>query len=95
MPLIELHFHLKGYEAMSKALDDLRREVAEANAGQAAAVTLIEGIRAQLTELASNATELSALQADVEQLASDLSASTDTLAAAVAEPGTGETPPTV
>ncbi len=79
-------------EDMTLALENLTREIGEAKAGQASAVVLINAIREQLTELASNATELQSLKSSIEELAQELSDSTDDLAAAVGTPGEGEDP---
>lgn len=91
---IEIHHihHYPEIEAMSDALENIRREVGEAKAGQASAVALISGIREQLAQLVANATDLEALKTEVNQLATDLSDSTDALGAAMATDGGGAEP---
>ena len=69
------------------ALEDLTREVAEARTAVDSAVTLIEGLRAQLQD-AIDSGDMEAVQT----LANDLGASTDRLTAAMQEnvPAPGE-----
>lgn len=75
------------------AIEDLRREVAESRDAVSSAVTLIEGLRDRLDAMVDASADLEALQAEVTALSAELSASTDSLAAAVAEPGDEEPAP--
>lgn len=65
-------------------LDTLRQEVQEARSAQESAIVLILGLKAKIDALAASATELSQLQAALGDLSAELSASTDSLADAVA-----------
>lgn len=71
---------------MANAIEELRREVAEANAGVDSAVALIQGLRDRLDQMVDDSASLAELRAEVEALSGELSASTDELAAAVAAP---------
>lgn len=73
-------------------IEDLRREVAESKGAVASAITLIEGLRDRLDAMVDSAEDLAALQAEVSALSSELSDSTDSLAAAVAEPAPAPEP---
>lgn len=75
------------------AIEDLRREVAESAGAVQSAITLIEGLRDRLDEMVDSAEDLAALQAEVSALSAELSNSTDSLAAAVAEPAPEEPAP--
>lgn len=79
---------------MASALEDIRREVAEARAGQASAVQLIRGLRDKLDQMIDDSTSYKELSEAVAGLANDLSDSTDELAAAVAEEPAEEPAPT-
>lgn len=79
---------------MANALEALRREVAEAKAGQESAVALIKGLRDRLDAMIDTSADYADLQAQVEAMSTELSDSTDQLAAAVVEPGTGQNPTT-
>lgn len=69
---------------MSAELDALTAAVEENSTIDQSAITLINGIAAQLAELAANATELAGLKAAVQAKADALHASSEALAAAVA-----------
>ena len=83
---IHQQHHYPEIDKMSQQLDDLTREVQESKTAQEGAVTLIEGTRQQLMDMANNATELEDLKSQVATLAQELSDSTDALAAATATP---------
>lgn len=83
---------LKELREMASAIENLRREVAEARAGQDSAVALIEGLRDRLDEMLTSTESFAELQREVDSLSQDLSASTDKLAAAVVEPAPDEVP---
>lgn len=91
---IEIHnyTHYPEIDQMSEAIENLRREVAEAKAGQASAIVLIEGIRDQLNTMLDTSRSFAELKAEVDTLATDLSDSTDALSAAVASPPTPAEP---
>lgn len=77
---------------MATAMENLKREVAEAKAGMASAKALLEGLRDRLSQMVDDSTSLKELRSEVDGLATELSDSTDALASAVVEPGAGESP---
>lgn len=83
---------------MAHVLENLQREVQEARDAHTSAVALIGGLKTEIQNLVTNATELDELKSALTQMTQELSDSTDTLAAAVAgdqagggatDPGTG------
>lgn len=66
------------WRTIMAALDDLSREVSEVNTAVDSAITLIEGLKAQLDEAIATGD-----MAEVQALSNSLSESTDRLAAAV------------
>lgn len=81
---IHHYHHYPELDKMSEQLENIRREVEEAKTAASSAVALILGLKAKLDELLTIKGDYEALRAGVEALSTDLSDSTDNLAAAVA-----------
>lgn len=85
------YYHFPEIEEMTNALEDIRREVAEAKVAQSAAADAIMALLqdqaekiAQIATLLANAQELDEFRAQATALMQELSDSTDSLTAAVA-----------
>lgn len=77
---------------MASALENMRREVSEARSGMESAKVLIQSLHERLDQMLIDTESLQELQSEVNDLSVELSKSTDTLAEAVVQPGTGEQP---
>jgi hypothetical protein len=91
-----VHLHdeclIKELERMATAMENLKREVAEAKAGVASAKAAFAALVERLNQMVDDSTSLKELRAEVDGLAVELSDSTDELAAAIVAPGAGEEP---
>lgn len=63
-------------------------EVAQVQSTEASAVTFIQAVSAQLADLSAQLADQPAIQAQVDQMRSDLDTSQQALAAAISTPGT-------
>lgn len=75
--------------AMALDVQALVDEVAQVQSTQQSAVTFIQAVSAQLADLSSQLADQPAIQAQVDQMRSDLETSTQALATAITTPGGG------